>query len=81
MNAGKVWKYRDIKRVINMRYATYDESLMKLCAQQALFPLVPHNASDGLGKTLLDRISHARAVVDKLGVGAGMVQRRRREAS
>jgi hypothetical protein len=53
---------------------------VKLGAQQALFPVVPDNAPNGLRQALLDGKVHARAVVDKLGINASMVLNRRREA-
>jgi hypothetical protein len=59
---------------------TYNKRLMKLGPQQALFPVVPDNAPDGLGHALLDGKVHARAVVDELGVDGGIVPGGRWEA-
>ncbi len=59
---------------------TYNEGLMKLGPQQALFPVVPDDAPDGLGHALLDGKVQARAVVDKLGVDSGVVLRWRGKA-
>ncbi len=59
---------------------TYNKGLVKLGAQQALFPVIPDNAADGLGDALLDGKVHAGAVVDKLGVDGGVVLAGRREA-
>lgn len=59
---------------------THNECLMKLGAQQAFLPVIADDAADGLRQALLDGKVHARAVVDKLGIEARMVQGRRREA-
>ena len=60
--------------------STHNKGLVKLGAQQAFFPVVAHDAADGLGQALLDGKVHAGAVVDKLGVHARVVLHRRRKA-
>lgn len=58
----------------------YNKGLVELGAQKTLLPVVANGAADGLGQALLDSKGEARAVVDKLAVGASIVLQRRWEA-
>jgi hypothetical protein len=63
-----------------MKASAYNEGLVKLGAQKTLLPVVANDTAHCLGQALLDSKREARAVVDKLAVGAGVVQQRRWKA-
>jgi len=63
-----------------MKASAYNKGLVKLRAQKTLLPVVANDAAHCLGQALLDSKREARAVVDKLAVGSGIVLQRRWEA-
>lgn len=74
------WRTWELYGVSWRENETHDEGLMEFGAEQALFPVVAHGASHGLGNGLLDAKRDPRLVVEELWVGMGAISARGREA-